>query len=322
MTNVAPESAVLYLRLVKTRGIGAKTVKFLVDRLGTPSAWKEEELLKLGKKGKLALKALRTPHPAEEKLLKLLRQEELHLILYGEKNYPSLLAQVPDPPPLLFYGGVPPFEGIGVVGTRRPSALSLRATEKLVEEKGKPVVSGGAVGIDQKAHESAVKAGLPTVVVLGSGLLRAEGRLLKLAERGEVSLVSEFLPWEPATRYTFPRRNRLIAGLSEELFVMEAGEKSGALITARYALSYRRPVKVFVGEGERWEGCKKLLEEGKAERWEPSPDGDLPKLLKEPRTFDELLALSGMGEKELLLELSRLMAQGKVKREGAYYWGV
>ncbi|NPB06549.1 MAG: DNA-protecting protein DprA, partial [Aquificae bacterium] len=158
---------------------------------------------------------------------------------------------------------------------------------------------------------------LPTVVVLGAGLLYA-GRLKGLLKYEGVSLVTELLPWVKPERYTFARRNRIIAGLSEKLFVVEAGPSSGALITARYALSYGRPVLVFTGEGERFEGCRRLLNEG-ARPVEGTVQFGLLELLKKPRTLDELATLTNRKTPELLLELTRLMAEGKVKREGAYY---
>jgi len=180
MTNVARLTA--YLRVLTVKGLGLKTFKKLVDALGPPP-WEEGKLYaRVPKKAPLILKALKTPAAYEEKLVKLLEEENFSFLLYGTPGYPELLARTDEPPPVLFYAGEPPGEGVGVVGTRRPLELSLKRTEQLIKRERARVVSGGARGVDERAHLTAVKEGLPTVVVLGAGLLYA-GRAPKVRGR-------------------------------------------------------------------------------------------------------------------------------------------
>ncbi|MDQ7081805.1 MAG: DNA-processing protein DprA [Aquificota bacterium] len=110
--------------------------------------------------------------------------------------------------------------------------------------------------VDARVHTATLERGGYTVCVLGSGLLRAKGDLYGRILSSGGLLLSEFPPDEPPSKHTFPRRNRIIAGLSEFLIVPEAGRKSGSLITARHTHRYRREVFVHTGPGgERWEGC-------------------------------------------------------------------
>jgi len=240
------------------------------------------------------------------------------------KDYPDILKTIPDPPPFLFYIGEKIESGIGIVGTRNPSEKSLKTVESVVEKERSTVISGGAKGIDYKAHLFALEQRIPTVIVLGSGILEMDRRIKVLLEKYEnISVVSEFLPWKKANKYTFPRRNRIIAGLSEKIFVIEAGRKSGALITASYAKRYGRKVFVYIGDenSERWEGCKELLKKGIAKKIELGGDlnKDLISFLSKPRTFDEIMSFLDSNRKDTLSVLTRLILEGKIIQEGAYY---
>ncbi len=322
MTKLREELLTLYLTLLKKKGFGVRSVNKLVRTYGSLAGLQPEQVgTLLGKKReKLYAQALEEKE-REEKILELLRREGISFFLLEEEGYPGILKETGQAPPVLFYRGKVR-EGTGIVGTRKPSRLTLGGLEKLVSTLKESVISGGAQGVDLKAHQEALKRGLPTVVVLGMGILRAPSYLLRLEKEG-ATLLSEFLPDQDASPYTFPQRNRTIAGLSRRLYVMEAGSKSGALITARYALEYGRELFVFVGDfsSNRWEGCRKLYEEGKAELWgaeKPDPQS-LEKLLSTPKTLDQLLMETGKNPRELLREITRLMVEGKVKREGAYF---
>jgi len=188
-----------------------------------------------------------------------------------DDGYPSALRSLNDPPPLIFLSGSlkdPPL--VGVVGTRKPTNYTLNFIEELVGmavSRGYGVVSGGAVGVDSHAHLSAVKNSGYTLCILGFGLLKARGRIFDRIREAGGSLVSEFLPHERGDRYTFPKRNRLIAALSEFVVIPEASGKSGSLITAKYAVDQGKKVYVHIGIGRssNWDGCYRLLSEDSEE---------------------------------------------------------
>ncbi len=175
------------------------------------------------------------------------------------KQFPALLREINDPPEKLYLEGeLPPPESIylTVVGSRKYSNYGREACEKIIAElAGYPVVivSGLAVGIDTIAHKSALQARLLTLAIPGSGLGRSvlhpsSNRKLadEIIEAGG-ALLSEFPENYPAGLHTFPRRNRIMAGLSKAILVIEAGEKSGTLITAKLATDYNRDVLAVPG---------------------------------------------------------------------------
>lgn len=175
-------------------------------------------------------------------------------------EFPSLLKEINDPPKELWLEGELPNEKenkfLAVVGSRRYSRYGKEATEELVAGlAGYPIVivSGLALGIDAIAHQSALKNKLLTIAVPGSGLSRevlhpfSNHRLADEIVEAGGCLMSELEPDCPAGLHTFPRRNRIMAGLSHATLIVEAGEKSGTLITARLAMEYNRDVLVVPG---------------------------------------------------------------------------
>jgi len=175
-------------------------------------------------------------------------------------EFPPLLQEINDPPEVLYIKGeYPEIENtffLAVVGSRKYSRYGEAVTKFLIEGlRGYPVVivSGLAMGIDTIAHKSAMENGLKTVAVPGSGLAKEvlyprinQGVASRILEKGG-ALVSEFEPSFKATPWSFPQRNRVMAGLSHAVLVIEAGEKSGTLITARLASEYNRDVLVIPG---------------------------------------------------------------------------
>ncbi|HWO07808.1 MAG TPA: DNA-processing protein DprA [Candidatus Paceibacterota bacterium] len=181
------------------------------------------------------------------------------LKLVAKKNFPPLLAEIPDPPKQLHVRGeLPSFEWkwLAVVGSRALTTYGKQACEYLIEGlRGYPIVivSGLAYGADACAHKAALSAGLPTVAVPGSGLdysvmyPKANVALAKeIIKKGGAHL-SEFDPDMTAHDYTFPQRNRIMVGLSHATLVVEAKERSGSLITARLATEYNRELLVVPG---------------------------------------------------------------------------
>jgi DNA processing protein len=169
--------------------------------------------------------------------------------------YPALLRQIPDPPAVLALRGTlaPEEPCIAVVGARRASEYGRRVAAELARglaQAGVTVVSGLAAGIDAAAHRAALEAGGRTVAVLGTGIDRTYPSWhagLAAAIAGQGALVSEFPCGTPPLAFNFPRRNRLISGLSLGTVVVEAAEESGSLITARYAVDQNRDVFAVPG---------------------------------------------------------------------------
>jgi DNA processing protein len=189
----------------------------------------------------------------EDKIAKILEQEQIRCLTQPDKEYPDLLKKIYDPPFCLFVRGTIPAEAycLAVVGTRKYTPYGKQVTEELTAEltsAGMAIVSGLALGIDGIAHTTCLDAGGKTVAVLGSGINRTHiypATHRNLAEKiieGGGAVISEYPPGALPSRFTFPRRNRIIAGMSLGVLVTEAGEDSGALITAQCALDNGREV--------------------------------------------------------------------------------
>lgn len=209
-----------------------------------------------------------------EKILRDCQREGLHILTYQDAAYPARLKNIPDPPLVLYYKGrLPNFDGlpvIAVVGTRKASAYGMNAARKLgyqIASCGGIVVSGMAFGIDGMATRGALTAGSTAVGVLGCGadvVYPASNRGLFQDMEQYGCLISEFAPGTPPIHYNFPKRNRIISGLSCGVLVVEAPEKSGALITAQLALDQGRDVFVVPGniDVDTFVGSNRLLRDG------------------------------------------------------------
>lgn len=201
--------------------------------------------------------------------------EKIKKITIDDENYPFLLKQIPDPPKILYYKGIIKKEepSLAIVGARRCSSYGEKTTSDIatnLAEAGLTVVSGLAPGIDTFAHISAIKGKGRTIAVLGTGLdeknlYPKENIYLarKIVESGGC-LLSEYPEGTRGSRFTFPRRNRIIAGLSFGVLVIESKENGGAMITADYARSYKR--KLFALPGNIYSfnslGPHKLIKSG------------------------------------------------------------
>jgi len=194
-----------------------------------------------------------------------------------DRKLPNRLKEIPKPPETMFLVGELPdpdyFIYLTVVGSRRFSDYGRAVCQKLIAGlSGQPfcIVSGLALGIDSIAHREAIENGLPTVAVPGSGLSekvlypRTNLNLARKIIKVGGGLLSEFPPELSATPYTFPQRNRIMAGLSQATLVIEAQEKSGTLITARLALDYNREVLTIPGSifQTNNQGTNNLLKQG------------------------------------------------------------
>jgi DNA processing protein len=174
-------------------------------------------------------------------------------------EFPTLLREIPDRPKRLYVRGELPgndMKYLAVVGSRAVSPYGRAAITHLIEGlRGYPIVivSGLAYGVDAEAHKAALRSGLTCIGVPGSGLdwgtisPRANVQLARDILRSGGALLNEFEPTQPGTDYTFPQRNRIMAGMSHATLLIEAKEKSGTLITARLAVEYNRELLVVPG---------------------------------------------------------------------------
>lgn len=259
-------------------GIGPAKVQALLDHFGDiASAWHatEDQLQRIGidKRAAQALLEARQALDLEAELERV-RKARLGLLSWESADYPRLLREIPAAPPLIYVRGRLRDQdqwAVAVVGTRRLTAYGRQVTQDLVgglSRSGITIVSGLAKGIDAIAHRTALDSGGRTIAVLGCGLDQIyppEHRALAaeiVADRG--ALVSDYgLGMTPEAR-NFPARNRLISGLSLGTVVVEAGERSGALITASFATEHSREVFAVPGNinSPASRGANRLIQQG------------------------------------------------------------
>lgn len=333
-------------------GLGPRRMEQLLRRFGqaraawraSPAAWQEMGLpAKLGEE-----RGAIDP----ERAWQAVESAGLSVLTWQDPDYPALLRQIPDPPFVLYLRGrLQPEDSraLAVVGTRRPTPYGQEATRTLVHElvlHSLTVVSGLARGIDTLAHRAALEAGGRTLAVLGSGLDRLyppdNRRLAELiAERG--ALVSEFPPGVEARKGHFPRRNRIISGLATGTMVVEAGERSGALITARLAAEQGREVFAVPGSifSAQSAGTHQLMLQGakpvrsaadvvgqgpfevvaSASAAGVAPAGQLLQVLgAEPRHLNAIIQASGLPAAQVSSELVLLELRGLIRRVGANHY--
>jgi DNA processing protein len=215
---------------------------------------------------------------AAEKTAEKARVRGINMVSWQSPLYPPLLREIYDPPVLLFFRGkLPDPESplVAIVGTRKPSPASRAQAFDIARGLGRggvSVVSGLAIGIDAFAHRGNIEGGAPTVAVLGSGVdevYPSSNRALawRILETGGV-LLSEYPPGTGPRKWTFPARNRIISGISRGVLIVEAPQKSGALITARFALDQNRDLWVASAGVEQTpgffdkRGTSKLADDG------------------------------------------------------------
>lgn len=260
-------------------GIGDKTVKHLISYCGSASAVfssRPPHLLKIPGIGEHAIRLLKTAEPLNEAELILKRAEQKGISVhhYTDKTYPEKLKQIFDAPNIVYSKGhLPQWDRIlAIVGTRNATSYGREITEKIVAESrsiNAVIVSGLAYGIDITAHRAALQNALPTIAVLAGGIDRIYPSAHKktaeeLQETG--ALISENPPGIQAEAHFFPARNRIIAGMSDAVIVVEAAKRGGALITANIADSYNKPVFAVPGtlKDNFSEGCNYLIRNQKA----------------------------------------------------------
>lgn len=263
-------------------GVGPILQKRIFDTFGSlEAAWQApiDELVRVEGIGRpLAEKigALRS-RCLPETLLTQYESQSQAFWTPADAPYPTLLFDIPDPPPILYYRGPLRFDNlpssalaVGIVGTRRPSSYGVRWTRRLSQcltQQGILIVSGLADGVDTLAHQSCLQNQGTTIAVLGTGtdVVYPSFNQALYSQILETGLIlSEYPDGTPPDRGHFPRRNRIIAGLSRAVLVTEAPKRSGALITAYLANDYGREIYTVPGslDNPTSRGCLRLINQG------------------------------------------------------------
>ncbi len=269
------------------------------------------------------------------------------------ENFPYSLNEIPEPPEQIYIKGNLPdptqYYYLAVVGSRKYTSYGREATERIISGlAGYPIciVSGLAIGIDGIAHRAALDAKLPTVAIPGSGLdpgvlyPRAHANLAREIVESGGALLSEYEPKLRAAPWTFPQRNRIMAGLSAGALIIEAEERSGSLITARLALDYNKNVFAVPGSifSATSKGTNKLIKQGATPITSAtdlleelgfleqqrdaldlalftSEEQSILILLDEPRSREEILSLSTLTSPQTLSTLTILEIKGSIREK-------
>jgi DNA processing protein len=351
------------LSLLLMPGIGSIRAKRLVSHFEDVAkvfSATAKEIAEVAQCGLTVAENLKKPDYAEaERQLQKTKELNAQIVTLWDENYPPLLKEIYDPPLLLFVQGELPTaqeKCFSIVGTRSPSEYGLIQAVSIaggLARQGLIIVSGMARGIDSASHRGALEAGGKTVAVFGCGLditYPAENRKLRERIVNQGALISEFFFGVPPDAPNFPRRNRIISGISAGTLIVEAGDKSGALITAYYANDQDREVFALPGDVTRLQsrGCHRLVKTERArlitcdndilealqvqltlklEKTEP-PAVKLPPELnsiynvlnKQPLYIDDIAQNSGMNPSEVLTILLQLEMEGLIKSlPGKYY---
>ncbi len=349
MTKDRPTGDLIHWLALRLReGVGERRVERLYRRLGSPARVRGE----LSPEPELGEQRAR-------RLIERCRAADIRILTRTDSAYPARLARLVDPPMVLFARGdlhLLQRPAVTIVGSRRATEYGRRAARALgaaLVERGLVVVSGLAKGIDSAAHRGALGAKGPTVAVVGGGigvLTGSRDRPIREVARDGL-LVSEFLPDERPQPFHFPKRNRLLAALGSAVVVVEAGRRSGALITVRHALDLGSTV--WAVPGPLWRASShatlRLIEDGARIVVDvdeaadamvreisveygtalpaPAPMGGTgtspgnraadpiyDATGSEPRTLDDLVTLSGLSSDRVATGILRLEMAGRVVR--------
>ena len=276
--NLPEHNSIDYLQLTLTTGVGPRTLSNLLDRFGTASAVLQaspQELAEVEGVGLLLSRRIRSQEFRDQALAVFgaCEDKNVRMLFPWEPEFPRLLKELPDPPMLLYTRGAfvkTDALSIAIVGTRGATQYGRSQAERFARalaRAGLTIVSGLARGIDAAAHHGALEAGGRTIAVLSSGVAEIyPPQHQELAERicENGVLISEMPPGAKPKKGMFPQRNRLISGLSLGTIVIEAAERSGALITARLAGEQGREVFAMPGlvTTPNSRGCHRLIKDG------------------------------------------------------------
>ncbi len=266
-----------WVGLNMVRGIGAVRMRTLLDHFGEAQfAWEAppDTLRAIGLHPRIVDNLLQMRREIDlERCWQQIETFGIHVLTWDEEAYPVRLKEIDQPPPVLYVRGelqIADEWAVAIVGTRRVTAYGRQVTEELagtLARQGVTVVSGLARGVDSIAHDAALKAGGRTLAVLACGLERIyppEHRRLAEQIMSQGALVGDYAPGTPPDSANFPPRNRIISGLAQATVVVEAGETSGALITAAFAADQGREVFAVPGNiyAPQSKGSNRLIQQG------------------------------------------------------------
>jgi DNA processing protein len=282
MPHLADNVSDATLRLLLADGLGPVTLRKLRERFAGDDAriaqatiGELDEIEGIGRELATSLRrAIDTAEVDRERMA--MRERDARLILLEDADYPALLKTIADPPAALWVRGTLDAGdrlALAIVGSRKCTAYGREQAGRfsaLLAQAGLTIVSGGALGIDGEAHRAALRVGGRTIVVAGCGLSTHyppdhQELFERIVAEGRGALVSEFPMHTPPAAGNFPRRNRIISGMSVGVFVVEAAQRSGALITARLAAEeHHREVMALPGrvDSPASAGCLKAIREG------------------------------------------------------------
>ena len=274
------EDTYYQIALTLVRGIGPILGKALVDHFKSAKAIfqaSEQALAEHGQIHAAAARAIKSfnQFARVKKTLAFIEKHSIQTLFLSDPAYPKRLLDCPDPPTLLYYKGTVPFGErymVSIVGTRTPTDYGKQLTRELLRGLSvyNPlVVSGLADGIDTLVHQYALDYGLSTIGVLGHGMdtiYPPGNRLLAKEILHQGGLLTEYREGVPAAKYNFPRRNRIVAGISEAVVIVETAVKGGSIVTASLAHGYHRDVFAFPGRTTDLKsiGCNTLIRQNKA----------------------------------------------------------
>ena len=310
---MSPQDLLYEIALTRVPNIGVRLAKILIANCrGAQAVFEESKknLLKINGIGQRHADSIILSDPLHEAEanVKFLVDHECRISYYlNDSTYPQRLLQYDDAPILLYHRGTSDLNEIrtvGIVGTRKPNNYGKSQAEQLVEELkhlNVQIISGLAYGIDSIAHQSSITHHIDNIAVMGTGLDKiypAQNRKLAQQLQQNGSLLTEFPINTVPDRENFPLRNRIIAGASDAVIVIQSASKGGSLITAEYANSYHKDVFALPGRvsDEMSAGCNKLIKTNKAHLIESAQDiayimrwdDETPKPNKQIKLFEEL----------------------------------
>jgi DNA processing protein len=343
------------------KGIGAVRLRQLISFFGSlEAAWHAptSALYSAGLPKKVTENLLIQRNSLDlSRILEEIRENRIEIVTWDDENYPRRLKEIDNSPPVLYIRGSLEIEddwAVGIVGTRRVTSYGRQVAEEIaafLARNGVTVVSGLARGIDAIAHKAALKHGGRTIAVLGSGvdqLYPPEHRQLALEMIENGAVISDYAPGTPPDAGNFPPRNRIISGLSLAVIVVEAGQKSGALITSTFAAEQGRDVYAVPGNiySPQSKGTNFLIQQGarplidlediletlniermiehqSARRVLPSNsiEAKIAELLDyEPAHIDEIIDQSGFSIEDVSSALALMELKGMVKHVGGMHY--
>jgi len=349
------DSRLYFVGFNKIRGIGSVRLQRLIDCYGSiEEAWNApaKELFQTGIGSKIITSLIETRQNLDlTSEMQKIHENGIQVVTWDDQDYPRHLKEIDQPPPILFYKGTLDKKddwAVAIVGTRQKTSYGKQVTDELARFLALnhiTVVSGLARGIDSVAHEACIDAGGRTYAVLGCGvdqIYPPEHRHLaeKIIQNG--AIISEYAPGTPPDGINFPPRNRIISGLSLASVIVEAGETSGAMITATFAVNQGREVFAVPGNiySPKSKGTNRLIRDGAQPLLDFNqilevldldhlsdyhyaqaqlPENELEKslfetLIKEPLHIDEIQVLTSMPIEKISATLVIMELKGMIKQ--------